>query len=208
MAATSGGVKPDWYEDPTGRHQYRYWDGTAWTDHVADAGVPGVDRLATRRTITGKESPKVLIEALQDADVEVQKSAARALGGRGGAAAVQPLLACLESENANLRTYVMQALVETEAAESVLVAALGEPEHRSPDATLDALTDAIRFGLLKGSPRCNRVLRLAFKRSWQSPKSLALLGLLMESGDPVGLQLSMAVNADDSAAVERIVRSF
>ncbi|MGA1220759.1 MAG: DUF2510 domain-containing protein, partial [Ilumatobacteraceae bacterium] len=21
----------NWYEDPTGRHQHRYWDGTAWT---------------------------------------------------------------------------------------------------------------------------------------------------------------------------------
>ena len=25
-----------WYADPTGRHQYRYWDGTTWTDQVAD----------------------------------------------------------------------------------------------------------------------------------------------------------------------------
>ena len=27
---------PSWYADPTGRHQYRYWNGTEWTDQVAD----------------------------------------------------------------------------------------------------------------------------------------------------------------------------
>jgi hypothetical protein len=32
-----------WHADPTRRHQSRYWDGAAWTEHVADAGVTGVD---------------------------------------------------------------------------------------------------------------------------------------------------------------------
>jgi hypothetical protein len=32
-----------WQPDPTGRHQHRYWDGTAWTEHVADAGVAATD---------------------------------------------------------------------------------------------------------------------------------------------------------------------
>lgn len=203
-----GSAECGWYPDPAGRHQYRYWDGKAWTDHVADAGAQSVDPLSARRTITGKEPPKVLIAALQDADVEVQKSAVRALGGRGGAGAVQPLLACLDSDDVNLRTYAMQSLVETEAAETALVTALGGSEYHPPDAKLDALTDAVRLGLLKGSLRCNRILRLAFRQSWMSPKSLALLGLLIENGDPVGLQLSMAVNANDAAAVERILKSF
>jgi polyhydroxyalkanoate synthesis regulator phasin len=32
-----------WQPDPHGRHQYRYWDGTQWTDQVADDGVSAVD---------------------------------------------------------------------------------------------------------------------------------------------------------------------
>ena len=34
---------PAWHPDPTGRHQYRYWDGTAWTHHVSDNGVAATD---------------------------------------------------------------------------------------------------------------------------------------------------------------------
>lgn len=37
---------PDWHPDPSGRHELRWWDGDAWTDHVADAGVTASDPLA------------------------------------------------------------------------------------------------------------------------------------------------------------------
>jgi uncharacterized RDD family membrane protein YckC len=35
-----------WAPDPLGRHQYRYWDGAQWTDHVADDGVVATDPVA------------------------------------------------------------------------------------------------------------------------------------------------------------------
>jgi hypothetical protein len=38
--------EPGWFRDPTGRHDHRWWDGAAWTTHVADAGVAGRDPLA------------------------------------------------------------------------------------------------------------------------------------------------------------------
>ena len=28
-----------WQPDPTGQHELRYWDGTAWTEHVSDGGT-------------------------------------------------------------------------------------------------------------------------------------------------------------------------
>ena len=33
----------DWYADPFGRHEHRYWDGLQWTEHVASAGQQAVD---------------------------------------------------------------------------------------------------------------------------------------------------------------------
>ena len=33
-----------WLPDPTGRHELRYFDGSGWTEHVANAGVISVDR--------------------------------------------------------------------------------------------------------------------------------------------------------------------
>jgi len=43
--APPGGPAPGWYADPSGRHQYRYWDGASWTVHVADDGVQSDDQL-------------------------------------------------------------------------------------------------------------------------------------------------------------------
>jgi uncharacterized protein YxjI len=34
-----------WLPDPMSRHQLRYWDGKAWTEHVSDDGVQSVDRV-------------------------------------------------------------------------------------------------------------------------------------------------------------------
>lgn len=43
--AAPGGSAPGWYADPSGRHQYRYWDGASWTADVADSGQASVDPL-------------------------------------------------------------------------------------------------------------------------------------------------------------------
>jgi hypothetical protein len=43
--ATPPMVPAGWYADPAGRHEYRYWDGTAWTAGVADRGVTAADPL-------------------------------------------------------------------------------------------------------------------------------------------------------------------
>jgi len=34
-----------WAADPTGRHELRYWDGAAWTEHVSTGGVASVDPI-------------------------------------------------------------------------------------------------------------------------------------------------------------------
>jgi hypothetical protein len=40
-------VPAGWKSDPTGRHQFRYWDGFHWTENVADAGEQSNDALTS-----------------------------------------------------------------------------------------------------------------------------------------------------------------
>lgn len=48
--AAVAGIPPphpnsQWLADPTGRHQYRLWDGQRWSGHVSDSGNAGFDPL-------------------------------------------------------------------------------------------------------------------------------------------------------------------
>jgi len=48
LPTTAGAVRPvpaGWKADPTGRHQFRYWDGLHWTENVADAGEQSRDAV-------------------------------------------------------------------------------------------------------------------------------------------------------------------
>ena len=48
LPAASTGPAPaaGWNPDPSGRHEVRYWNGGAWTDDVADAGVASKDPMS------------------------------------------------------------------------------------------------------------------------------------------------------------------
>jgi uncharacterized protein YxjI len=39
----------NWYPDPVGRHELRYYDGSQWTEHVSSGGKQGVDPLVAPR---------------------------------------------------------------------------------------------------------------------------------------------------------------
>jgi hypothetical protein len=41
--STTPSVPAGWYSDPAGRFELRYWDGTAWTEHVSRAGQQYTD---------------------------------------------------------------------------------------------------------------------------------------------------------------------
>lgn len=34
-----------WYPDPSGRHEHRYWDGRSWSDQVSDGGETALEPL-------------------------------------------------------------------------------------------------------------------------------------------------------------------
>jgi hypothetical protein len=43
VGAPTGPQGPGWQSDPTLRHQFRYWNGSAWTAQVTTNGVPSTD---------------------------------------------------------------------------------------------------------------------------------------------------------------------
>jgi hypothetical protein len=71
---------PGWQTDPTGRFEHRYWDGSQWTDNVANAGVAsndpfepsgsGVDDTAAEAPIA--DSPDAPADSAWDAPTEAQ----------------------------------------------------------------------------------------------------------------------------------------
>jgi hypothetical protein len=40
-----GAAPAGWFADPGRRHEFRYWDGQRWTEHVSDRGVRAVDPM-------------------------------------------------------------------------------------------------------------------------------------------------------------------
>jgi uncharacterized protein YxjI len=67
----------NWYPDPTGRNQHRYWDGQAWTDHVSNQGITGndpvhqaptrLDRVDSALSV-GNEGDPALIQRMTSGD--------------------------------------------------------------------------------------------------------------------------------------------
>jgi hypothetical protein len=47
VAPAAAAVEPDWFPDPSGRHQWRFWGGDGWTPHVSDDGVHLDDPLTS-----------------------------------------------------------------------------------------------------------------------------------------------------------------
>jgi len=66
----SGGHAPNWYPDPMGRHEYRWFDGTTWTDQVSSHGKQSVDPVATQAKVPIRDvSPEKIAQDLAKAGV-------------------------------------------------------------------------------------------------------------------------------------------
>src|SRR5688500_13738547 len=67
---------PGWHPDPMGRHQHRYWDGTQWTDNVADQGQMALDPLmAAPQAVSAPAEPsRVDLPAIDPSKIVVTGS--------------------------------------------------------------------------------------------------------------------------------------
>ncbi len=80
MSGDGGRQGPDWYPDPYGRHEVRYFDGTRWTEHVASHGRQSVDPPGGESRVPTVKRPAEKIQS----DVARAKAAGGAVGGGGG----------------------------------------------------------------------------------------------------------------------------
>lgn len=77
---------PQWFPDPFGRHQHRYWDGSRWSENAADGGVACVDPVPAH--LPPQEEHEPLIAASEDRDDAARQDAAEALSKIGDSGAV------------------------------------------------------------------------------------------------------------------------
>jgi uncharacterized protein YxjI len=76
----------NWYPDPAGRHELRYYDGSQWTDHVSSGGRQGVDPLAPAAAPVSATSTDKVQQQVAKAGVQ----AGAAVGG--GTIFTEPVL--------------------------------------------------------------------------------------------------------------------
>ena len=98
----------NWYDDPTGRHQHRYWDGNAWTSHVSDDGIQGTDDITAASAVPTEQSAPSGLDRLDagltvgdegsKVDEQLHGSGRRGVGiegtveGGGGGILTEPIL--------------------------------------------------------------------------------------------------------------------
>ena len=76
----------DWYPDPSGRHEHRYWDGTRWTEHVASHGRQSVDHD------TSSKPPPTVARPTEKVVRDVEKAGVAGAPPGGGTIFTEPVL--------------------------------------------------------------------------------------------------------------------
>lgn len=88
---------PNWYPDPTSRHELRYWDGDRWTDHISDAGITGTDPVERSR-LDGLDAGLTVGDESRAVQEQLTAGGHRGIGldgpvgGGGGGILTEPIL--------------------------------------------------------------------------------------------------------------------
>jgi uncharacterized protein YxjI len=77
---------PNWYPDPGGKHEHRYWDGTQWTENVANHGRQAVDPLVATHVPTSHHTPDRVQQQVQ------RHAGVEGAGQGGGTLFTEPIL--------------------------------------------------------------------------------------------------------------------
>jgi len=122
-------MEPDWYEDPLGRYDGRFFDGESWTARVSDGGVLGHDPDFVERK--SSETTEAVPVAAAEPDVSDKVD----LGAVDDAPAVTPLF---DTSSAPL-TSTGERLTVASPESPVRVVAVLPADVVSPSAAAGAL---------------------------------------------------------------------
>ncbi len=83
---TEGPATPaNWYPDPSGHHEFRWWDGTQWTENVSSHGKQLTDPLVAGSIPATNTAPDKIAK-------QVTKAGAAPVAGGGGTIFTEPIL--------------------------------------------------------------------------------------------------------------------
>lgn len=75
---TEGAATPaNWYPDPSGRHEFRWWNGVHWTENVSSHGKQSTDPLVAGSIPTTNTAPEKIAQ-------QVTRVGAAPVAGGGG----------------------------------------------------------------------------------------------------------------------------
>jgi len=170
-AGSASAAPAAWYPDPVGRHEYRYWDGAAWTAHVADAGETLLDALQP-------ETPAVMtvdsaFASLLDDDHAVRRQAIGALAQSGYQDPEEPRTFQDLDDPASWDHETLARDVRTHPDFDIAYVRAAYPTARSEDHA-----NAEVSILLEGALRCRRkglvLARLSSYSTWSGERLRAL----------------------------------
>lgn len=160
-----------WYPDPTRRHQHRYWDGRAWTEHVADNGATPTDPMpATARA----QSVVAEDDHLDDAQIRgiLAKAGVQPAGAGDGTLFGESVLILHQRDTdlgEGLRYSILSPAGTIVGRCHEMVAEKLDPAEASFGELMDHdNTDRIAFVDRSGKPWA----RLAHKKVWKSKATL------------------------------------
>ncbi len=69
--------QPNWYPDPLGRHEYRWWDGVEWSERVSSHGRESVDQLDKGAKVVGpQQAPDKIQDQVRRHEVQAERRGA------------------------------------------------------------------------------------------------------------------------------------
>lgn len=130
-----------WFHDPYGRFEQRYWDGTAWTEHVSTGGAQSVDPLGDTTVIpfaipasavpTAKQPQHFLDSLGADARNRPAPRLSLALAGGGGALVAIGIVAAIFGDSLSRGSAIVAAAIILAGALAVRLVVKGQPDLKS-----------------------------------------------------------------------------